>query len=186
MTPIATLWNALYQGTWATKNGNSNPCRRQRRTSWASLLILAFVTLSSAGYTAAAEPVSKSRLSGVAIGGHDATAYHSLSREPQATAVEGKKAYVVEFKGAKWRFLSKESSERFAAEPQKFSPAYNGHCANALSLGEGLVRTDGTHWEIFNDQLYLFYAPRGRNRWLDGNWETYKQDADAAWGKLSQ
>lgn len=133
----------------------------------------------------AAEPVSQSRLGGVAIGGHDSVAYHELQRSPQSAAIEGGKLYTVEYKGAEWRFASEESSERFRAEPERFSPAYNGFCANALSLGEGLVRTDGTHWEIFDDKLYLFYAARGRERWTDGNWTTYKVDADAAWDNLS-
>ena len=133
----------------------------------------------------AAEPVSKSRR-GVAIGGHDSVAYHSIDREPQANAVEGSKTYVVEYKGAKWRFGSKESADLFEADPERYSPAYNGHCANALSLGKGLVRTNGETWEIFEDKLYLFYAPRGRTRWLDGNWATYKIASDAAWEKLSK
>ena len=134
----------------------------------------------------AAEPVSKSRLAGVAIGGHDSVAYHQIDRDPQADAIEGAKTHTVEYKGAKWRFASKESSELFAANPDQYSPSYNGHCANALSLGEGLIRTDGTHWEIFENKLYLFYAARGRVRWTDGNWETYKVAADAAWERLSK
>lgn len=146
------------------------------------VLVLSLVSLAAS----AAEPVSKSRLGGVAIGGHDSVAYHSLDREPQKSAVKGAKSYVVEHKGAKWRFASEQSAKLFAENPDKYSPAYNGHCANALSLGKGLVRTDGTHWEILNDQLYLFYAGAGRDRWLDGNWETYKVDADAAWEKLSK
>lgn len=133
----------------------------------------------------AAEPVSKSRFTGVAIDGHDSVAYHQLERNPQQSAVDGLKTYTVEYKGAKWRFASKESSELFAANPDKYSPVYNGHCANALSLGEGLIRTDGTHWEIFGDKLYLFYAARGRTRWMDGNWEMYKTEADAAWQRLT-
>jgi len=100
--------------------------------------------------------------------------------------LSGSKSYTVKYKGAKWRFLSKESSELFAANPEKYSPAYNGHCANALSLGNGLVRTDGTHWEIFGDELHLFYAGQGRTRWLGGDWEAYKVEADAAWAKLSK
>ena len=95
----------------------------------------------------AAEPVSKSRR-GVAIGGHDSVAYHSIDRDPQADAIEGSKTYVVEYKGAKWRFGSKESADLFEADPERYSPAYNGHCANALSLGKGLVRTNGETWEI--------------------------------------
>lgn len=134
----------------------------------------------------AAEPVSKSRFAGVAIGGHDTVAYHELERAPQDSAVDGAKTYTVKYKGAKWRFASEESSKLFAADPEKYSPAYNGHCANALSLGEGLIRTDGTHWEIFEDQLFLFYAGRGRDRWNDGNWKSYKVESDAAWVRLSK
>lgn len=148
----------------------------------AALLLLAGVFYVNAW---AAEPVSKSRFWGVAIGGHDSVAYHGLQRAPQESAIEGDKTYTVEYKGAKWRFLSKESSELFAANPDQYSPNYNGHCANALSLGEGLVRTDGTHWEIFENKLYLFYAASGRERWTDGSWKTYKVVADAAWQKLS-
>ncbi len=149
-------------------------------------LLLAVVSGALSPAAMSAEPVSKSRLGGVAIGGHDTVAYHQIDRDPQADSVEGVKSYTVEYKGAKWRFLSKESSELFAANPEQYSPAYNGHCANALSLGEGLIRTDGTHWEIFDDQLYLFYAARGRTRWTDGNWETYKVASDAAWEALSK
>ncbi len=145
--------------------------------------VMVLLLVSSAAQ--AAEPVSKSRLGGVAIGGHDAVGYHELQRTPQAPAVEGRKRYTVEYKGAKWHFASAESSERFRADPERFTPAYNGFCANALSLGEGLVRTNGTHWEIFDDNLYLFYAAAGRERWTDGNWKTFKEAADDAWGVLS-
>jgi len=132
------------------------------------------------------EPVAKSKRSGVAIGGHDTVAYHSLKRMPQEKAVDGRKKYTVEYKGADWHFGTKESSELFAANPEKYSPSYNGFCANALSLGRGLVRTNGSHWEIFGDKLYLFYAGKGRQRWNDGNWEQYKQLADVAWEELSR
>ena len=147
------------------------------------LLLLA--SLFFTGVVMAEEPVAKSRLSGVAIGGHDTVAYHTLQKEPQADALSGEKSYTVTWKGAKWRFLSQESADKFAAEPEKYSPAFNGHCANALSLGEGLIRTDGTHWEIFGDQLYLFYAARGRNRWLATDDVTpYIEQATKAWNEL--
>lgn len=133
----------------------------------------------------AAEPVSKSRLGGVAIGGHDSTAYHLLAAS-QEDVVKGVKSWVVKWKGAKWRFASKESSERFAAEPERFAPAFNGFCANALSLGKGLLRTDGTHWEIIGERLFLFYAAAGRERWVDAGATVsdYIQQAEAAWDKL--
>ena len=91
------------------------------------------------------------------------------------------------WRGAKWRFASEQSRDQFSANPEKYTPAYNGHCANAMSLGEGLIKTDGTHWEIFDDKLYLFYASRGRNRWLDAeDYRVYKTIADQAWQALIQ
>lgn len=148
-------------------------------------VLLVLSALIMANVAEAAEPVAKSRLSGVAIGGHDTVAYHSLTREPQAEAAPGEKTYTVDWKDAKWRFMSQESADLFAANPEKYSPAFNGHCANALSLGEGLIRTDGTHWEIFGDQLYLFYAARGRNRWLaTDDVSQYIEEATAAWNTL--
>lgn len=154
------------------------------QTSKRLLLLIVLSVFSVSAF--AAEPVSKSRFKGVAIGGKDTVAYHELQAAPQEPAVTGKKTFTVPYKGAKWRFLSKESADLFAANPEKYQPAYNGHCANALSIGNGLVKTDGTHWEILDDQLFLFYAAAGRERWTDGNWKTYKQASDAAWSALSR
>ncbi len=152
-----------------------------RQSKWC-LVTLFLLTLSP--LLSAAEPVSKSSFGGVAIDGHDSFAYHGAQTAAEHEALKGSKKYTVEYKGAKWRFASQENADAFAADPEKYLPAYNGHCANALSLGEGLIKTDGTHWEIFGDRLYLFYAPRGRNRWLDGNFETYKAEADQAWQQI--
>ena len=128
------------------------------------------------------EPISIKR--GVTIGGHDAVAYHAPENVEEHRAVKGDKDLTVEYAGATWRFSSAENRDAFLAEPERYRPAYGGHCANALSLGEGLIRTDGKTWEIFDDQLYVYYAPRGRKRWNDGNWETYKQEADRAWQEI--
>lgn len=132
----------------------------------------------------AEEPVSKSYFGSLAIGGHDTVAYHK--QEPdQHKATKGESTYTVEWKGAKWRFTNEADSEAFAAEPERYAPAYNGFCANALSIGNGLVKTDGTHWQIFENQLFLFYAKKGRNRWLGGDYKEYKADADKAWHDLT-
>ncbi len=130
----------------------------------------------------AAEPVSKSFFGGVAIGGMDAVAYHQLARE--AHAVPGDEDFTVRWKGAKWRFSSRENAATFEADPTRYEPAYNGHCANALSLGKGLVKTDGAHWLRIDDRLYLFYASEGRQRWLSGDYPAFKVQADAAWRKI--
>lgn len=146
-----------------------------------SLLSLLLLLFSST--LLASEPVSKSALRGIAIGSHDTVAYYQ-QLPPQHKATKGNSDFVVEWKGAKWRFATKENSEAFASDPERYSPAYNGFCANALSLDKGLLKTNGTHWQIFDNQLYLFYAAPGRQRWLDGNFKEYKAAADLAWNKI--
>ena len=143
-----------------------------------ALLLLSWSTISMA-----AEPVSKSLFGGIAIGSHDTVAYHQQASD-QHQEIKGDRSYTVEWKGAKWRFATQADSEAFAANPEKYSPAYNGFCANALSLGNGLLKTDGSHWQIFGDQLFLFYAQQGRERWLSGNFENYKETADKAWADI--
>ncbi len=144
------------------------------------LLVLALFCLSP--FTWAEEPVSVGYFGSTAIGGHDTLAYHRISADDKA--IKGNKRYTVEWKGAQWHFLTQEDSLLFAQDPEKYSPAYNGHCANALSLGEGLINTNGKYWAIFDDQLYLFYAPRGAKRWLSGDYKEYKKEADLAWSKI--
>lgn len=127
------------------------------------------------------EPVSTGFWSDTAIGGQDTTSYYRTDVSREKRLQEGSKTYSVSWKGAQWHFASEASAKRFTANPEAYVPAYNGHCANALSLGEGLVRTDGRVWEFFGDRLYLFYAERGRQRWLTGDWQQYRTEAEAAW-----
>ncbi|MGH1428137.1 MAG: YHS domain-containing (seleno)protein [Arenicella sp.] len=135
-------------------------------------IIAAF--MNSAAF--AKEPVSKSFVGSSAIGQHDTTAYHLNN-----TAAKGDKRFAFEWKGAQWHFATAEQRDLFAANPEKYSPAYNGFCSNALTLDEGLIRTDGTVWHIFGDQLHLFFAERGRVRWVNGDYDKLKKEADAAW-----
>ena len=146
-----------------------------------TLLFLPFL-LFSASLWASDEPVSTGYFGSTAIGGHDALSYRGIAAD--ASPVKGTKHYEVTWKGAKWRFVSEADSQLFAANPEKYAPAYNGHCANALSLGEGLIETSGKYWAIFDEQLYLFYAPRGAKRWLNGDYKQYKKEADQAWQEI--
>lgn len=145
-----------------------------------SLIIFIILVIISFGSNAE-EPVSKSFLTGIAIGGHDSVAYHTRNSHKLKRIVKGNKTWKTVWKGADWLFSSKADRDLFAANPERYSPAYNGFCANALSLGEGLIKTDGTHWQIFGEQLYTYYAERGRERWLSGDYKKYSEEADKAW-----
>ncbi len=138
-------------------------------------LILAALLLSPSSY-AAEEPVSTGYLNNSAIGKHDVLSYHQ-----DKSAKKGSKTYIHNWKGADWHFTSESHRDLFAENPEKFSPAYNGFCSNALTLGEGLIRTNGQVWHIWNGQLHTFYAERGRERWMNGDYESLNKQAAAAW-----
>ena len=143
--------------------------------------IISLVILFISNSAFADEPVSKSYLSSVAIGGVDTTSYHQPEVRLEHKEIIGNSKFTVEWKKAKWHFASQQSADKFASDPSLYQPQYNGFCSNALSLGEGLIKTDGTVWEFFDESLHLFYAERGRQRWLNGDWRKYKQVADKAW-----
>ncbi|MCJ8300845.1 MAG: YHS domain-containing protein, partial [Pseudomonadales bacterium] len=115
---------------------------------------------------------------------HDTVAYHDPQVRKDHRQVKGKKTFIVKYLDANWYFASQASADKFSANPAKYRPLYNGHCANALSLGEGLVSTKGKIWEFFGDELHLFYAEAGRQRWLKGDWKNYRKLADQAWSQL--
>ncbi len=142
----------------------------------AAFLLAAFTTLAHA-----AEPVSTGWVNGAAIGGKDTVSYFSADVKASHQVVEGNSTFTVQYLGAPWRFASKASADRFAANPAAYVPQYNGHCSNALTQGEGLISTNGSVWEFFGDKLHLFYAERGRQRWLTGDWQAFRQQADKAW-----
>ena len=144
--------------------------------------VLALLALCcAAGIAHAAEPVSTGYFTSIAIGGKDAVSYHGDAARKSHKEAEGSATFVVPYKGAQWHFASRDGADRFAANPAAYAPQYNGYCANALSTEEGLVITNGAVWEFFGDRLYLFYAEAGRQRWIKGDWQAYKKQADTAW-----
>lgn len=147
-------------------------------------LVSAAVMIIFSSVAFADQPVSTGFLSDVAIGGKDPVAYVSQASANSTEAVKGSKQFEFDWHGATWRFATAESRDKFAASPQRWVPEFNGHCANALSLGEGLVNTDGTVWQFFDDRLFLFYAERGLRRWQQGNYPEYLAEAEAAWRQL--
>jgi len=144
-------------------------------------LIVFTLLLISTFAVHAAEPVSKNFLTSIALGGHDSVAYHKPGNDDVHKASKGSKTWSADWKGATWLFTSRSDRDLFVANPDQYAPAYNGFCANALSLGEGLFKTDGSHWQIFEGRLYSFYAARGRDRWLVGDYQDYISVADKAW-----
>lgn len=100
--------------------------------------------------------------SGYAASGYDVVAYHGLKQvelgQKQPEAVPGKKDITAEHNGAKWAFSSVENRDMFVANPEKFAPQYDGHCAYGVSQG-GKVPANPNLWRIIDEKLYVNINP---------------------------
>ena len=91
-------------------------------------------------------------LDGVPLGLHgvDTVALSSLG-----AVAEGSAVHTVLYDGAAYYFASKDSADRFSAQPDKYLPQYGGYCAFAVALGKKLDG-DPRYADIVDGKLYLF------------------------------
>ncbi|MGF1528194.1 MAG: YHS domain-containing (seleno)protein [Candidatus Competibacterales bacterium] len=106
--------------------------------------------------------------SGFAASGYDVVAFFGLQQhsvgEAQPEAVPGKKTIVAEYNGAKWAFASEENKVAFLADPERYLPAYDGHCAYGVAKG-GKVPGNPNLWRIVDDTLYFNITPNVVSFW---------------------
>ena len=129
------------------------------------LTALALILPLIATPAAATESVYRSWL-GTAIDGTDPVAYFTQGRP-----VEGSSDYTYDWNGATWRFSSAENRERFAEDPEAYTPQYGGYCAWAVSRCY-TASTDPEAWKIVDGKLYLNYSKSVQAKWeqdIDGN-----------------
>jgi YHS domain-containing protein len=86
---------------------------------------------------------------GVAIGGLDTVAYHTIGQP-----TPGSSQFTAMYQGAKWQFASAANRDLFVASPAKYAPAYGGWCAAGASKGKK-VATKPEYWAVVDGQLYL-------------------------------
>lgn len=95
---------------------------------------------------------------GFAASGYDVVAYFDLPQnavgQSQPAPVAGDKDITAEYNGAKFAFSSEANKTAFLADPAKYAPQYDGHCAYGVSKG-GKVPGNPTLWRIVDDKLYL-------------------------------
>lgn len=112
--------------------------------------------------------------SGHAVGGYDVVSYHT-GPEP----VEGLETISADYNDATWLFASEANRDLFLADPQRYVPAYDGHCAYALADGRK-VRTDPLAWQIVDGVLYLNFSPNIHRRWQT-DIPGYLEQSEANW-----
>lgn len=95
---------------------------------------------------------------GYAASGYDVVAYFGLAQNAvgssQPAGVPGNAAYTAEHNGAKFAFSSAENKAAFEANPEKYAPQFDGHCAYGVAKG-GKVPGNPNLWRIVDDKLYL-------------------------------
>jgi hypothetical protein len=129
-----------------------------RRRQFLTATTLSPLALSLAGPARAAEPRVFQSRSGT-INGIDPVAYFDGNGP-----VEGSREITHDWEGATWVFASTANRDAFAAEPERFAPAFGGYCAYAASRGY-LAPTIPRAWSIVGDRLFLNASLRARDLW---------------------
>lgn len=119
---------------------------------------LGFVFLLTS-LAAHAGPVYTGFFSNTAVGGYDTVSYH------QGEPVKGGKAHQTQWMGADWYFSSAENLALFKDSPERYAPAFGGHCAWALAAKDDLVKGDPEVWAIVDEVLYLNYSKSVQKTW---------------------
>jgi YHS domain-containing protein len=148
-----------------------------------ALLGSVFALLAAGAAQAGPQYVDETRY---ALSGYDPVAYTELEQAPvgqrQPEAVPGSTAITAEHNGATWAFATEENRQRFVADPAKYAPQFDGHCAYGIAKG-GKVPGNPNLWRIVDGKLYLNITPEVVGFWeadISGNLATANQN----WGSL--
>lgn len=120
-------------------------------------LALAF-SVVSAMPAMAADSIYTSWKNNLAVGGYDTVSF--FSGKPQV----GKKTYVFDYAGARWRFSTRGNLDLFKTNPDAFMPQYGGYCAWAVAQDK-LAKGSPDHWHVEDGKLYLNFNARIKRRW---------------------
>ncbi len=121
-------------------------------------------------------PINMTRI-GNAIHGYDPVAYHELGE-----AIVGDPDISYEWRHATWLFAKQAHRDLFAADPDKYMPAYGGYCAFAVTFGLKLD-VDPHAWSIVGDRLFLNESMVMRRAWHQDT-EHYVENGDLSWEEI--
>ena len=96
---------------------------------------------------------------GTALKGYDVVAYHTVGKP-----VEGSQRISYRWRDATWHFASVKHRDLFAADPERYAPAYGGYCAYGMAQG-AKVDIDPSAWHIVDGTLYLNVNKRVQRIW---------------------
>ena len=95
---------------------------------------------------------------GFAVSGYDVVAYFDLPQSDVGTAqpeaVPGLASITADYNGSTFAFSTEANRDTFLADPGKYAPQYDGHCAYGVSKG-GKVPGNPHLWRIVDGKLFL-------------------------------
>ncbi len=127
---------------------------------------------------------------GFAVSGFDVVSYFSLTQgepgQPQPDPQVGHAAITADYNGATFAFATPANRAAFLADPARYVPQYDGHCAYGVAKG-GKVPGNPTLWRIVDGKLYLNITPAVVGYWekdipgnlgkSESNWSRIESDA---------
>lgn len=124
---------------------------------------------------------------GYAVSGYDVVAYFDLPQtkvgQAQSNAIPGRVDLSTDYNGARFAFSSAINLKRFLANPAKYAPQFDGHCAYGVAQGNK-VPGNSNLWRIVKGKLYLNITTAINRTWgqdIPG----YLRQAGGKWaGKL--
>jgi YHS domain-containing protein len=112
-----------------------------------SFIVGAVAAASVGGAAAQSGPAGAKR---VALKGYDPMSYFTEGKPEKGTG-----EFSFAFDDATYWFKSAEHKTKFAADPERYAPQFDGYCAMQLSRGYK-VEADPEAWTITNGKLYVF------------------------------
>lgn len=137
-------------------------------------LLFAFAFAASAN----AKSLVNKNSSDVAVKGYDVVAFHTVGE-----ATKGSKKITHRHGDAVYRFSSEENKALFAANPEKYEPAYGGYCAWGVAEKGKLFSVSIKTWQIVDGRLYLNYD-KGVQKKFNEDVSGFISKADVEWESI--
>ncbi len=119
-----------------------------------------------------------SRVSGVALAGYDAIAYH-VDGQP----VPGLAQFEASWRGLVWRFATEANRTAFLADPDSFVPLFEGLDPVGVARAR-IVEADPYLFVIHRGRLLLFRTPENRRSFLAD--PRLARDASVNWPEVER
>ena len=123
---------------------------------------------------------------GYAVSGYDVVAYFDMAQAPVGAAqpdpVPGRADITAAYNGATFAFANAANRDRFLADPARYAPAYDGHCAYGVAVGNK-VPANPALWRVVEGRLYLNITEDVAQSWSE-DIPGYVAQSEANWREV--